>query len=113
MSGVAHVAARGVSVSESLPTETHRAPMRPAAAPPTDGAPSQFARMLHGIGQEINHGEAMVHAALNSAGGNLGATELLALQAGMYRYSESIDLASRLVDHATSSLKTVIQGSGQ
>ncbi len=111
MSGVAHVAVR--VASESRLSETPQAAKAPVSAHPADAEPSQFARMVHGIGREINTGEAMVHAALNSGGSNLGATELLALQAGMYRYSESIDLASRLVDHATSSLKTVIQGSGQ
>ena len=35
---------------------------------------------------------------------------LIALQAGVYRYSEAVDLASRLVENATSALKTVIQG---
>ena len=91
MSGVAHVAVR-TAVAESRLSEAPQAPVKPpATAHPADAEPSQFARMVHGIGREINTGEAMVRAALNSGGGNLGATELLALQAGMYRYSESID----------------------
>jgi hypothetical protein len=36
--------------------------------------------------------------------------DLIALQAGVYRYGEAVDLASRLVDRATSSVKTVLQG---
>jgi hypothetical protein len=32
------------------------------------------------------------------------------LQAGVYRYSEAVDLAAKLVDRATSGLKTVVQG---
>ena len=43
-------------------------------------------------------------------GHDLGPSELLALQAGVYRYSETVDLASKLIDRATSGVKTVIQG---
>ena len=39
-----------------------------------------------------------------------GADVLLALQAGIYRYGETVDLAARLVDKASSGVKTVIQG---
>jgi hypothetical protein len=42
--------------------------------------------------------------------GSLDAGSLLALQAGIYRYGETIDLAARLVDKASSSVKTVVQG---
>jgi hypothetical protein len=40
----------------------------------------------------------------------LGAPALLALQAGIYRYGETMDLAARLVDKASSAVKTVVQG---
>jgi hypothetical protein len=74
--------------------------------------PSPFARVLHGLGHAIGSGEATMRSAMNAAH-DLGPAELMALQAGVYRYSEAIDLASRLVDHATSDIKTVLQGSGQ
>jgi hypothetical protein len=32
------------------------------------------------------------------------------VQASVYRYGEVIDVASKLVDHATGSVKTVMQG---
>lgn len=70
---------------------------------------SPFARLLQGIGHEMNRGEATMRGALR-AGGNLGSAELLALQAGVYRYSEAVDLAAKLVDRASSGVKTVIQG---
>jgi hypothetical protein len=41
---------------------------------------------------------------------DLGPAELLALQAGVYRYSEAVDLAAKLVDRASNAVKTVIQG---
>jgi hypothetical protein len=43
-------------------------------------------------------------------GESISPAGLIALQAGVYRYSEAVDLASRLVDRATSSVKTVLQG---
>lgn len=79
-----------------------------AAAPPTEG-PSPFARILHGLGREADRGEALVQSALRG-GGSTDASDLLRLQAGVYRYTESIDLATKLVDRATSGVKTVIQG---
>jgi hypothetical protein len=50
----------------------------------------------------------MVGRALH--GGDLGPAELLALQAGVYRYSEAVDLSAKLVDRAANGVKTVIQG---
>jgi hypothetical protein len=35
---------------------------------------------------------------------------LLALQAGIYRYGETIDLAAQLVEKASTAVKTVVQG---
>lgn len=67
--------------------------------------------MLHGLGREVQRGEAFAKGAESSeATSTLDPAQLIALQAGVYRYSEAIDLASRLVDHATTGLKTVLQG---
>jgi hypothetical protein len=57
----------------------------------------------------MNRGEAVMRAAM-SGGGQLEAGQLLALQAGVYRYSESVDLAAKLVERGSSSVKTVVQG---
>ena len=73
-----------------------------------DDEPSPFARILRGLGREVDRGEHVVGRALH--GGDLGPGELLALQAGVYRYSEAVDLAAKLVDRATNGVKTVIQG---
>ena len=70
---------------------------------------SHFDRLVHGLGHEVARGEATMRAALR-APADLGPSELLALQAGVYRYSEAVDLAAKLVDRATSGVKTVIQG---
>ena len=83
------------------------APLDPNADPP-----SPFARLLRGLGREVTTGESQMRSAINStkSGHDLGPSELLALQAGVYRYTDTVDLASKLVDRATSSVKTVIQG---
>lgn len=71
--------------------------------------PSPFAKILAGLGREIDRGEGLVDKAIHG-GKELGNVELLALQAGVYRYSEAVDLTAKLVDRATSGVKTVIQG---
>jgi hypothetical protein len=87
----------------------------PAVSPPPSAVspegPSLFAQLVRGLGHEVQRSETLVHQAIATArGGDLAPAELIALQAGVYRYSEAVDLASRLIDHATSGLKTVLQG---
>lgn len=98
-------------VGESRPPPKVSSPSEPRSSgrgPPTSEELSPFARVLRGLGREIDRGEHMVRGALR--GGDLGPGELLALQAGVYRYSEAVDLAAKLVDRATNGVKTVIQG---
>ncbi len=76
-----------------------------AAAP----APSAWPQVASGLAHEIDRGEAMVRSVAQSAGASLGAADLLRLQIGMYRYSESVDLAAKCVDRATSAVKTLVQ----
>ncbi len=65
------------------------------------------------MGSEIDRGEKLVKRALSGAAlGGLGAGDLIALQAGIYRYSESVDLAGKLVDRAGSAVKTTLQSNG-
>ena len=93
----------------ALPAVPPTGATRPSSSP--SSTPSPFAQLLRGLGQEVQGSETMVHQAIASArGGELEPGALIALQAGVYRYSEAVDLASRLVENATSALKTVIQG---
>ena len=100
------------SAPATEPTET-RDKTAQAAAAAAEG-PSPFARILHGLAREMDQGEAVIRRTLSGSGGSgqelgkLGSGELLALQAGVYRYSEAVDLASRLVDRAASGVKTVL-----
>ncbi len=67
--------------------------------------------MLESVGREVRHGESVMRSAVDAshAGSSLDPADLIALQAGVYRYSETVDLASRLIDRATAAVKTVLQ----
>jgi hypothetical protein len=88
------------------PTAAARATQAPRAES------SSFAAVLQGLGQQVQRGESLMRTALDAgrAGRELGTADLIVLQAGVYRYGEVVDLASRLVDRATSSVKTVLEG---
>jgi hypothetical protein len=84
-----------------------------AAAPPvarSDGE-ATFESALDRLAGEIDRGEALVRRGLHG-GASLDAAQLIALQAGIYRYSEAVDLASKLIDRATSAVRTTLQSSG-
>ncbi len=84
---------------------------RAADGPSPREEPSTFGRLVRGLGAEVQRGEKLVHHAIAStSAGDLDPAQLIALQAGVYRYAEAVDLAARLVDHATTGLKTVLQG---
>jgi hypothetical protein len=92
-----------------IPPVTAAKPATPVKEPHPEEGPSPFSRMLKGLGNEVERGERLVGAAMHS-GRDLGAQELLVLQAGVYRYSEAVDLSAKLVDRAATGVKTIIQG---
>jgi hypothetical protein len=67
---------------------------------------------MRALGHEAERGEALVRSVLQASGAGqaFGPTELIALQAGIYRYGETVDLAAKLVDKAGTDVKTVLQG---
>ena len=80
-----------------------------SAAAPVQAAPGpSFADALHGIGGAVDRGEALSARAARGSLGGLDSGELIALQAGIYRYSEAVDLVAKLVDRATSAVRTVV-----
>jgi hypothetical protein len=80
-------------------------------APParTPSAASAFGTVLHGLGSELDRGEALAQRAIHGGGVHHSPEQLLALQAGIYRYSEAVDLLTKLVDRATQAVKTTLQ----
>ena len=99
------------AISNARPTETPAgsAATEPKAPDPCPAEPSPFARILRGLGREVDRGEHVVNRAMHGRQ-DLSPTELLALQAGVYRYSEAVDLSAKLIDRASSGVKTVLQG---
>ncbi len=69
-----------------------------------------FARAMRGLSREIDVGEARIAAASQLRSYDTGT--LIALQVGIYRYTEAVDLASKIVDRATNAVRTVLQGGG-
>jgi hypothetical protein len=70
-----------------------------------------FAEVLGRLGRSLDSGERLVTRAL-SGGGALDSAQLIALQAGIYRYTEAVDLAAKLVDRAGNAVRTTLQSSG-
>lgn len=55
-------------------------------------------------------GERMIDKALRSTrAGTLSYERLLALQAGVYRYTREVELAGKLVERSTSALRQTLQ----
>ena len=100
----------GQMTHEPRPKAEATMPVRAPEATPRDlSEPSPFARVLANLGKEIDRGEHTINQVIRGGGKELGAGDLLALQAQVYRYSEAVDLAAKLVDRVTSGVKTVLQ----
>lgn len=96
---------RGEQPSLEPGPSLHSAVSAPAEVP----AEAAFSKALRGLGRQIDVGEAQLAAA--SQLHNYDAGTLIALQAGIYRYTEAVDLASKIVDRASNAVRTVLQGS--
>lgn len=96
---------------EAIPVHEPMSPEPLQERPPAALEGPSFTAMMSGIGTALDRGEALTSSAIRGAstGAGLSAGELIALQAGIYRYSEVVDLATKLVDRATSAVKTTLQ----
>jgi hypothetical protein len=92
----------------------HQATPPPAASSSSvaPGAPAStaFGELLEGVAARIDAGEALVRRALRGTNGGLDPAQWVALQAGIYRYVEAVDLAGKLVDRAGNAVRTVLSG---
>lgn len=79
----------------------------PAASPRSS---STFAEALRSAVGSMAESERAMERGLRAArrGKDLDAGQLLALQAGVYRYSQELELASKLVDKTTGAIKQVL-----
>ena len=76
--------------------------------PRSEPSPS-FRDVFIQVARSVDQGEATVSAALRVPGDASEDRQMLALQAGVYRYVEAVELCSRLVDRATNAVKTTLQ----
>jgi hypothetical protein len=61
--------------------------------------------------QDLEHGQNQMESVLREAmsGRKFNPQELLALQAGVYRYAQELELASKVVEKATSGVKDTLK----
>jgi hypothetical protein len=79
--------------------------------PPADRNLSEpFERVLRGVSSALDRGEALVSAAERGGYAAMDPGTLIALQAGIYRYAEAVDLTAKIVDRAANAVRTVLQG---
>lgn len=74
----------------------------------TPGRSPSFQQALRGLGSAVDRGEALIAQASRGNVGGLDSAQLIALQAGIYRYSEAVDLLAKLVDRASNAVRSVI-----
>lgn len=74
-------------------------------------ADSTAAEALRDAARSITRGQRMVDSVVRAArnGRVFSQEELLAIQAGVYRYTQELELASKLVDKASTAVKTTLQ----
>ena len=72
---------------------------------------SKGSNMLMGMMGNMEKGQASLDKLINGglSGKNFSNGELLSLQAGMYKYSQELDLTSKIVEKATSGLKDTLK----
>ncbi|HJL00027.1 MAG TPA: EscI/YscI/HrpB family type III secretion system inner rod protein [Polyangiaceae bacterium LLY-WYZ-15_(1-7)] len=95
--------------SREAPGRSFGEVLEDSAAPAAPEAP--FLRRLGDAARRLAEDDRAVQRAMGAArrGRELDPAELLALQAGVYRYAQEMELASKVVDKSTTALKTVLQ----
>lgn len=96
---------RSLPVLHPDPSPTHAEGVRAPSAP----SPASFSEVMRGLVTRLDRGEAAVHSALGGRALSDDGRGMIALQAGVYRYVESVELLTRLVDRATNAARVVLQ----
>src|SRR5579871_3736936 len=83
------------------------------AVEPVAGKPetSRALSMMSGMMTDMEKGQGVLDKLINSGlhGAKFSNAELLSLQAGMYKYTQELDLTGKVVDKATSGLKDTLK----
>lgn len=89
-----------------------RLEMIPKAPPAFEEAPPRralpFRNTFETWVRKLDEGEKLV-SEVGRRGGDYSPSELLALQVGIYRYAEMVDLSAKVVERAASTVKTLLQ----
>ena len=87
------------------------APAGHAEGSATGSMAHPFVQLLRGLGKELDRGENLAERAIRGgeSTASLSPGRLIALQAGIYRYSEAIDLVTKFVDRGTQAVRTILQ----
>lgn len=74
-------------------------------------APSPAAEWVHRLNRDLNAGAQNVEALMEAAktGQHLSNAELIAMQAGMYQYTLTIELVSKVISALTAGLKELLK----
>lgn len=110
---LSHSAAPGLRRAEeptahtATPASFQEALRRATATPPNDAAE----RILHDASASIERGERLLNGVIRAAerGRSFTNEELIAVQAGVYRYTQELELAGKLVDKLTSAIRQTVQ----
>lgn len=72
---------------------------------------SKATNTINGLFANIEKGQVQMDKLINGglSGKNFSNSELLSLQAGMYKYSQELELTSKVVEKATSGLKDTLK----
>jgi hypothetical protein len=88
--------------------DAQNAPRVPAIGQNLDTKPLQNG--LHRIMEDVMQGQNKLEEIINLSlsGRNFSSSELLALQAGVYRFTQELELTSKVVEKGTSTIKQVM-----
>jgi len=101
-----------MDVARKPPTPGPESPIPPQPeplAPPAPDTPGSFHQVLHRLATEVDRGERVVRTALRGNPYDDDTRGMIALQAGVYRYVEAVELCTKLVDRSTAAVKTTLQ----
>ena len=96
------VAANGAAL------RSQASPSHQPVARSTATSQGSFQQVFQRLASEVDRGERTVQNALRNAPDN-ETSGMIALQAGVYRYVEAVELCTKLVDRSTAAVKTTLQ----
>ena len=72
---------------------------------------SQSVRTMTSLLADMEKGQSVMDKLINAgvSGKNFSSSELLALQAGMYKYTQELELTGKVVEKATTGLKDTLK----